>query len=1172
MEQKIKRTISRFDLFGELSSIYKKVILFIVPINALFLVFESLGYYEIFYVHRLLLLYILIVLLAIYGIIALKVKREYLEWAHHVLLFGVMLINLIWFYYDPGYDFNLNFLIALNLIGIVLVRPLPTMIFFIVSLTLYLAIGIFNDGFELKLFFLGLCSALIVSLFNRWRYVLLVSLQNARRTYQDFFDSSDSQKYVLTKDFEILDLSRTAEQYLQENGVNEPINKKFQEVFIAETNDCKLSFNEAIEECERLGNAHFYANCSIVGSTNYVPKEFSIKKTKYFNRDAFVMDVRFNIEKKELLDHKDNVTQILENISSFVFNISYDIKDRFKHQVNFVSTKVEEIFGYSVDEYISLVKSDKLYKDVHPDDVDHINEKFEKLLKKGGKDTWRYRMLIRQEWRWIEEKLIVRRSDDGLTASLLGLIKDVTDEVVSEEQLKESEFRYRQIFNSTLAGVYRTNVNGKILDCNPAFAKILGYNSPEEVKRLNVTDVYFNIEDRTEYIEKLEQEKELNNYIIRLKDKKGQEVIVSNNVALIASEKSEDQIILGTMIDITEQYQFEREILESRSSFKNIIDHSPASIFLFTNDELVFVNPKAEKLLKTHLKSTSGQLYKIFPEKLHALIKDLTREAENEISSYTEIELSSDEEIKRFSITVVKTNYLGKPSYLFILLDISLQTEYNSQKLRAEIAEETNILLQEEIKRHKKTQKSLEESTSRLRALFQTTSNLYMLSIDRDYNLVSFNDKFAALTSDYLNKEVELGDNFLDIFPITDFAYGKIETKFQEVFNGSPTNLISHFDSNFGEVWMESFLSPIIIPGEEIKEISFISHDITEQVLNRRKILDSEENNRAILRAVPDLIFKVNKKGVFTDYRPSSESNKEAFERLINTEDIIGKNISEILSDKIVASEIKEHINEALKIEKVIIQNFSISYENEAESKVHYENRYVKINEDEVLIISRNVTDTVEYEHKLIESVKEKEVLLKEVHHRVKNNLQVINSILNLQSSYVKDEETLQIIIESQNRIRSMSYIHESLYQTKDFSSINFYDYITNLVQNLVHSYDVSNERTTLDLEVDQVNLALDQAIPCGLILNELITNALKYAYPGEKKGKITIAVWEEVGKVFLKVKDYGVGLPPGFKIDESESLGLSLVDTLIDQIDGELILKTDSGTEFLIIFDKQEI
>jgi two-component sensor histidine kinase len=152
-----------------------------------------------------------------------------------------------------------------------------------------------------------------------------------------------------------------------------------------------------------------------------------------------------------------------------------------------------------------------------------------------------------------------------------------------------------------------------------------------------------------------------------------------------------------------------------------------------------------------------------------------------------------------------------------------------------------------------------------------------------------------------------------------------------------------------------------------------------------------------------------------------------------------------------------------------------------------------------------------------------------------------------------------------------MSYIHESLYQTKDFSHISFDSYITNLVQNLVHSYEVYTDRTKLTLDIKKVVLALDQAIPCGLILNELITNALKYAYPNQESGEISISVTEADNMVTVSVKDFGVGLPEGFEIENSESLGLSLVETLIDQLDGQLTLKREKGTEFLITFEKQE-
>ena len=362
----------------------------------------------------------------------------------------------------------------------------------------------------------------------------------------------------------------------------------------------------------------------------------------------------------------------------------------------------------------------------------------------------------------------------------------------------------------------------------------------------------------------------------------------------------------------------------------------------------------------------------------------------------------------------------------------------------------------EEIEKHKKTQESLLQSTSKFTALLESTANLFICSLNNKFEVVGTNENFLMLMKERLGVDIIIGSNFLSMFPVEDYAVEKIENKYKEVLAGKNHQIITHFPTNQGEIWLETFMNPIKIEGKEITEMSFIAHDITDQIESKKKIVESEANNRAVLQALPDVLFKINDNGVFTDFRASSEYNAEAFFKYTVQKEIIGQRVKDLFKDKGVAQKILQNVNQGLETGELITHNFSLSYEqNGITEKIHYENRYSKSDNNEVVIISRNVTDTVEYEQKLIESVKEKEILLKEVHHRVKNNLQVINSILNLQSSYVKDDETLQIIIESQNRIRSMSYIHESLYQTKDFSHIKFNDYITNLVQNLVHSYEV---------------------------------------------------------------------------------------------------------------------
>jgi PAS domain S-box-containing protein len=210
-------------------------------------------------------------------------------------------------------------------------------------------------------------------------------------------------------------------------------------------------------------------------------------------------------------------------------------------------------------------------------------------------------------------------------------------------------------------------------------------------------------------------------------------------------------------------------------------------------------------------------------------------------------------------------------------------------------------------------------------------------------------------------------------------------------------------------------------------------------------------------------------------------------------------------------------------------------------------------------------------EEKVLASLREKEILLKEIHHRVKNNLQIISTLLDLQSDYIQDKQSLRFFRESQDRIRSMALVHEKLYQTSDFISINFGDYIANLTKYLFNSYVTDPERISLVLDVAPATLEIDQAIPFGLILNELVSNSLKYAFPGERRGEIVVRLRTEgdVGVVLL-VKDDGVGLPQGLDFENTESLGLQLVTMLVRQIRGEIVPGNEGGTSFKIAYRKE--
>jgi two-component sensor histidine kinase len=220
--------------------------------------------------------------------------------------------------------------------------------------------------------------------------------------------------------------------------------------------------------------------------------------------------------------------------------------------------------------------------------------------------------------------------------------------------------------------------------------------------------------------------------------------------------------------------------------------------------------------------------------------------------------------------------------------------------------------------------------------------------------------------------------------------------------------------------------------------------------------------------------------------------------------------------------------------------------------------------------VNQDITEQKIAEDALAKSLDEKEMLLKEIHHRVKNNLMIISSLLNLQSRYIEDKDARDVFKESQNRAKSMAMIHERLYHSTDLKNIDFGDYIMSLTTDLYHTMVLDSDRIKLDIDVEDVKIDINNMVPLGLIVNELITNSMKYAFPNHKSGYIKIQLYREHEKITLVVSDNGIGLPEDVDYRKTNSLGLQLVKSLTDQIDGEIRLDKSQGTTFTIIFEEQ--
>jgi PAS domain S-box-containing protein len=222
----------------------------------------------------------------------------------------------------------------------------------------------------------------------------------------------------------------------------------------------------------------------------------------------------------------------------------------------------------------------------------------------------------------------------------------------------------------------------------------------------------------------------------------------------------------------------------------------------------------------------------------------------------------------------------------------------------------------------------------------------------------------------------------------------------------------------------------------------------------------------------------------------------------------------------------------------------------------------------QILAAISDISERKHREQQIARSLREKETLLSEVHHRVKNNLQIVHSLLDMQTASVEDRQARDALIDSCNRVRSMAQIHQSLYQSEDIAKVNFANFCEGLISSLFAAYNVDIERIKVVTDLAEVELAIDQAVPCGLIANELISNALKHGFPNGHRGQVRVATrMKDNNVVELCVSDTGCGMPKDFKMSGNSGLGLQLIELLVDQIGGSMMIDTSEDTSFIIKF-----
>lgn len=328
----------------------------------------------------------------------------------------------------------------------------------------------------------------------------------------------------------------------------------------------------------------------------------------------------------------------------------------------------------------------------------------------------------------------------------------------------------------------------------------------------------------------------------------------------------------------------------------------------------------------------------------------------------------------------------------------------------------------------------------------------------------------------------------------------------------------------------------------------------------------SEERFRKLFNNANDAIFlhKLTKDGISGKF---VEINSVASQILGYTHD----ELLEMAPKDIESFKESNHIRDLYKKDKITFETALIS-KGGVKIPVEINTHIFTLNHDKLsLSIARDITERKKMEKEIQVSLEEKEMLLREIHHRVKNNLMIISSLLNLQSRYIKDKEVLDVFKDSQNRARSMALIHDRLYQSSHLKSIDIGDYIQTLAADLFRTYVTDSERISLNFDVEDVMMDINTMIPLGLIVNELLSNCLKHAFPDERSGQIDITFHYNPPKYRLTVTDNGVGFPENIDYRKTKSLGLRLVNILTDQIDGTMEFNGENGTQFCIEFEEKK-
>lgn len=438
------------------------------------------------------------------------------------------------------------------------------------------------------------------------------------------------------------------------------------------------------------------------------------------------------------------------------------------------------------------------------------------------------------------------------------------------------------------------------------------------------------------------------------------------------------------------------------------------------------------------------------------------------------------------------------------------------------------------------------------------TSNVMIIGLDTRGNIQLFNPAAERITG-YTKDDLQ-GKNWFEVLVPKD-KYSYVWEEFTRLIEGGlPQTFENPVLTKNGQEQIISWSNnDIIVDGKISGTISF-GMDITERRKVEKDLAENERLLRKIAENYPHSYISIIEKDLTVGFTSGQEFKKQG----LDPSAFIGLPLEEVFGEH--APVIKEHYLKTFAGEEISFELFiGGQYQHYKTVPLYDTNGGIP----RILTVVENITERKIAEEKLKASLREKELLLKEVHHRVKNNMAVIASMMNLQAASFPDPQVQALLKNTHQRIRSMALVHERLYKAGDLAHIDFSHYLPALVKQIFQGTRLNEENIILTIDARNILLEVDKAIPLGLIVNELVTNAFKYAFPNDRKGTLDIRLSETGGDYIMWVSDNGIGIPEDIDTQDISSFGLYMVDLLCKQLTGQMEIHRDGGTSFQIRFPK---